>query len=428
MPRSASIPAFILFAICATASAQETVIYTFSENGNVADGRHPTGLINFDHSGNLFGVTLNGGLFDPQSYCQAETGCGTAYELTPSASGWTETVIYNFCPSGQRLTKSTCPEGLFPTGGLISDDAGNLFGTTQLGGGENDPGVIFELSPPASGGNSWIETVIHTFGSIGDGYSSVSSLTWGKSGKLCGTTALGGKYGGGVVFELSPGSSGGWMETRLHSFGAGNDGFSPLSNVIFDSSGNLYGTTYRGGTARAGTIFELTRQPGDSWAETVLYNFDGTTASSPSGNVAFGPNDALYGTFLSGGLNGGCDPYDTCGGVFEYSASETRLFLFDGADGGGPNQGVTIDDKSGVVVGTTSYGVTSYGSVFDIRQGHISPLYNFCSSPNCTDGTFPDGPLVARGGKLYGVAAGGGNPCNYDGVVFEITPSLPGAP
>jgi uncharacterized repeat protein (TIGR03803 family) len=423
------ISVFGVSASCSLVPAQETVIYPFSENGNILDGRHPTGLVTFDRSGSLYGVTSNGGGYNNetfQSYCFGLDGCGTVYDLSPSSAGWAETVLYSFCPDGQNTRTSTCPDGLSPLGGLVSDSAGNLYGTTYWGGGGSipGPGVIFELSPPANGSSLWTETVLHAFGSNGDGYLSRSSLTWGKSGKLYGTTAAGGAYNSGTVFELSPQSGGDWTEAVIHNFGAVGDGEGPWSNVIFDSSGNLYGTTTGGGTAGAGTIFELTRENGGIWAETVLYAFDGTTGSYPTGNVTFGPKGVLYGTLLSGGLEGGCDPYNTCGGVFEYSAGKIRFFLFDGADGGGPYEGVTVDDKTGLVIGTTSYGVTSNGTVFDLREDHINVLYNFCSVPPCADGGFPDGPLVSHGGELYGVNYGGGNPYNGDGVVFEITPGL----
>ena len=212
--------------------------------GSPDDGEEPNGLI-FDGSGNLYGTTGGGG----QSGCGANgyASCGTVFELSPNRNGgWTETIIYSFSVS----------VGFFPNGGLIFDQSGNLFGTTY--GGLNDDcyfymigcGTAFELSPNGSG--SWTETLLYSFGNgSSDGASPLDGLIFDHSGNLYGTATTGGtgcnEEGCGTVFELSPNESAGWTEATLYSFQGGSDGQSPGSGLIFDKAGNLYGTTQAGG-------------------------------------------------------------------------------------------------------------------------------------------------------------------------------------
>jgi uncharacterized repeat protein (TIGR03803 family) len=162
-------------------------------------------------------------------------------------------------------------DGADPVSGLVSDHAGNLYGTTQYGGA-NDGGTVFELSPNADG--SWAETILYNFcgdkneGHCNDGQYPTTGLILDRAGNLYGTTNNGGStdclhnsYGCGTVFELSP-SAGVWTETVLYSFCADtncDDGYYPDSQLIFDGSGNLYSTTSSGGTGNGGygTVFEL---------------------------------------------------------------------------------------------------------------------------------------------------------------------------
>jgi uncharacterized repeat protein (TIGR03803 family) len=152
-------------------------------------------------------------------------------------------------------------DGSQPNAGLIVDEAGNLYGTTYFGGFHGN-GTVFELTPTRDGG--WEETLLHNF-SGKDGAGPDANLVLDAVGNLYGTTLYGGSgpcsYNGldgcGTVFELTPKAGGGWKEKVLHSFN-GNDGYEPSSSLIFDRAGNLYGTTFVGGSYGAGTVFEIT--------------------------------------------------------------------------------------------------------------------------------------------------------------------------
>jgi uncharacterized repeat protein (TIGR03803 family) len=191
-----------------------------------------------------------------------------------------ESVLHNFSPG--KL-------GLAPAAGLIWDSAGNLYGTTVWGGNVNDCqsldggpscGVVFELSP--NGDGSWSETVLHAFNGE-DGANPRGRLVWDSRGNLYGTTVSGGDVDGtglGVVFRLSPASDGKWKETVLHRF-TFSDGSLPYAGLIIDSAGNLYGTTSRGGSARWGTVFELSPAPNGAWKHQVLHSFTGRDGAQP---------------------------------------------------------------------------------------------------------------------------------------------------
>jgi uncharacterized repeat protein (TIGR03803 family) len=216
----------------------ETVLYNFTGG---SDGGHPGrdwpqhASLLFDGSGNLYGTTSAGGAF----------GNGVVYELVPNLDGsWRERVLYHF--RGQGKT---------PVAGLVLDHAGNLYGTT-LSGGTADAGVVFELTPGSNG--RWIYKVLHVFGTGMDGANSWASLVLDDAGNLYGTTSAGGAYGNGNVFKLTPGADGKWTERVLHQFTGGIGGAYPYAGLVLDSTGNLYGTTYRGGTQGAGLVFEIT--------------------------------------------------------------------------------------------------------------------------------------------------------------------------
>ena len=229
----------------------ETVLHDFTPSNH--DGWDPSGGLVFDAASNLYGTTYRGGT----------NSRGTVYEVSPAGDGtWTEKILYNFTDAAG--------DGGFPKGGLIFDAAGNLYGTTSVGGNYNSTGkdclcpsgTVFELSPATDG--AWTETVLYTFKHNGsDGILPSGNLIFDASGNLYGTTLGGGAYGNvqsnpGTVFKLSPVGAGRWAETILHSFGSGKDGSEPTGSLIFDGSGNLYGTTDGGGRFGYGTVFEIT--------------------------------------------------------------------------------------------------------------------------------------------------------------------------
>jgi len=248
--------------------------------------------------------------------------------------------------------------GAGPTG-LISDAAGNLYGTALYEGdatmGGN--GVVFKLSHDATG--RWSETVLHTFQGK-DGANPAAGLIFDKARNLYGTTQNGGTYGNGTVFKLIPEPDGEWSETVLHSFRSA-DGSNPAAGLIFDQAGNLYGTTAGGGGHNSGLVFKLASATNGEWIETVLYDFQGTDGANPSARLSLDRAGNLYGTTFSrgGGFLG-------LGVVFKLSPepkgewSETVLHSFQGPpDDGYQPSGALIIDAAGYLYGTTANGGSS---------------------------------------------------------------------
>ncbi len=164
---------------------------------------------------------------------------------------WTETILHNFNNDGI--------DAYYPFAGLAFDTFGDLYGTSAAGGA-NANGAVFELMPAAGG--AWTETVLHSFEFNGvDGWQPSANLILDDAGNVYGTTLAGNTSGGGIAFELTPGTGGKWSETILYNFDRGNgiDGYEPYSALVFDARGNLYGTTYQGGSYGGGTLFEITR-------------------------------------------------------------------------------------------------------------------------------------------------------------------------
>jgi uncharacterized repeat protein (TIGR03803 family) len=271
----------------------ENVLYSFTGG---SDGREPTSII-FDVAGNIYGTTNVGG---DLSSCNG-VGCGVVFKLTRhSDESWTQSVLYTFCSSVK------CSEGILPLGGMIFDRAGNLYGTTlttALGGA----GTVFKLKPNSDG--SWTHTTLHTF-HWSDGAVPVASLTLDTAGNLYGTTEQGGdlscgnKAGCGVVFKLSPNSDGSWTESVLYSFN--NRPANPRGAVIFDPSGNLYSVTANRGPADGGVVFELQPQSDGSWVYSRLHMFLGKPALNPQSGLVFDKTGNLYGTTVNCGSGMGC--------------------------------------------------------------------------------------------------------------------------
>lgn len=379
-----------------TPSGTETVLHVFTGG---KDGGVPLGGVVLDPAGNLYGTTLFGGDKRPE-VCHAvgiyAAGCGVVYKLAPTRHGsWKYTVLYTF-------TGGT--DGSEPWGNLILDAAGNLYGTTTIGGNDNcaaDPtygcGVVFMLAPGAGG--PWTESVLYTFSGGSDGGDPYGALTFDPQGNLYGTTQFGGDnscfspYGCGVVFQLTPTPSGPWTEAVLHAFTGAPDGALPFNTrVTLDASGNVYGTTASGGDttryycrhqnpAGCGVVFELAQ---GTWAETVLHAFtdgrDGGLAWAP---VIFDSSGNLYGVTEEGGRRDPSCTYEQagCGVVFKMTAAgqgpptESVLYSFTGgADGRGPDTNLLLD-SAGNLYGTTYAGGDDScnppygcGVVFELQQ------------------------------------------------------------
>jgi uncharacterized repeat protein (TIGR03803 family) len=282
-----------------TPKANETwsgkVLHFFGETAG--DGCLSTSALTIDDKGNLFGTTENGG----------EHGKGTVFKVTPEADGgWTEKVIWSF--SGFPV------DGAVPQAPLILDSRGDLYGATT-GGGSNplareDEGTVFELIPQVSG--SWSEKVLFNFGAtLCDGVEPEAGLIFDRQGNLYGTTIEGGAGANtqGMVFELMPALSGTWTEKILHSFyQSSGDGIHPQANLIFDSKGNLFGTTTSGGAFGDGTVFELKRGANGVWDEKIVHNFGAYEADgqSPQAGLRLDRFGNLFGTtYLGGGAEDG---------------------------------------------------------------------------------------------------------------------------
>lgn len=351
-----------------------------------------------------------------------------ALTFTPNLRASTEKVLYAF-------TGGT--DGAYPSSSLIMDAAGNLYGTTSGGGNPSDClsdsasgcGVVFELT---FSNGAWQESVLYAFQGGLDGQEPSGNLLFDSSGNLYGTTVLGGTDtsctggGCGTVFELSPGQDGNWNKTVLHNFQANTDGAYPVG-LTFDLAGNLYGVTTVGGSGERGTAYKLSppKQKGDPWTEEIIYEFaDFETVPSPG--LVFDAKGNLYGTYSA---LYGC--YVGCGAVFQLkpaqgSWTETDLFDFSGGgNGGNPLAGVIFDGR-GNLYGTGSEGGNNWGMAFRLMPGSPSwsgiMLHNFCSLNNCADGATPLAALVMdANGNLYGTASAGGKCLSCaGGVVFKL--------
>jgi uncharacterized repeat protein (TIGR03803 family) len=338
-------------------SWREKVLHRFTGK----DGANPNANLMLDATGALYGTTSQGGNL---KFCQPY-GCGTVFKLTPGANGkWSEKVLHNFCAVGPD-----CQDGIYPYGGLVSDKSGNLYGTTQAGGAYGY-GMAFELAPRAHG--KWKETVLHDFGNGSDGQNPSGSLIIDKSGRLYGTSLYGGTGHFGTVFRLAPGVNGKWTEKLLYSFTLGADGYEPDAGLVFDPAGTLYGTAAGGGANADGVVFQLAPGSNGKWTETVLYSFTGgADGDLPLAGVTFDAAGSLYGTTVEGG-GSGCNGVG-CGIVFQLTPgsdgkwTETVLYSFTGgADGSGPGGGVIVD-TAGTIYGTTrGGGAYSSGVAFEV--------------------------------------------------------------
>jgi len=398
------------------AANQEKVLHSFNDNGS--DGTFPGNSLTFDAAGNLYGAAAEGGAY----------GYGMIFQLTPGAGGtWTETVLHNFNQDGT--------DGIFPNGGLIFDarGTGNLYGTT-LEGGAKRFGTVFQLTPGTDG--TWTETILYNFsGSDGsDGAEPRDGLIFDGAGNLYGTTSVGGATGQdcnglgcGAVFQLAPGAGGTWTETVLFSFNRpGKGGVLPYAGLVLDSAGNLYGTTTQGGGQGCGgfgcgIIFKLTPGRGGTWIEAKLHSFNGKNGQFPTSSLIFDAKGNLYGTARS---------------VFQLAPqangqwTEKVLHIFTNKFAG-PCCSL-IFDAAGNLYGTTSGGGThSAGTVFELTPGAkgrwTQKVLHYFSDKG-KDGFQPSSGLIFDGdGNLYGVTSrGGAHPKSCGGggcgTVFEVMP------
>jgi uncharacterized repeat protein (TIGR03803 family) len=327
------------------------VLYSFQGEG---DGAGPTGTLTFDPQGNLYGTTQGGGAVSNDEYT------GTVFELTPSTvpgDPWTHTILATF-PS--------IAQGAAPTGGVVFGPGGALYGFGSQGGAFASGdlgGVAFQLTPPASPGGAWTYNLLHSFDPNVDGYYpngkpvfdnhgrlygvtvnslsetadgelfvltppaiaggawgehllygtpySVNGVVFGPDGSLYGTTELGGincNEGCGTVLQFQPPASAGgaWTLNVIHEFTGGPDGQLPFGPPVVTPGGKVYGTTDAGGSANAGTIFELTppSTPGGAWTKSLLHTFTGNDGRFPLYGILLAPGGVIYGVTNRGGTAG----------------------------------------------------------------------------------------------------------------------------
>jgi uncharacterized repeat protein (TIGR03803 family) len=312
----------------------ETTLHSFT---GYSDGGGPDGGMVFDGVGNLFGTTSYGGA----------NNVGTVFEISPTANGWSESVIHSF----------GYPDGDAPNGGLAIDKAGNLYGSLDLSTGGY--GAVYELSPVPGGG--WNLTVLHNFQQR-DGANPYSPITIDKLGNLYGTASGGGSVGHGTVFRLTPTSTG-WNETTLHNFTGGLDGGAPFGGITVNPNGQLYGTALIGGTSY-GTAFSLARFQG--YHDQVIHDFGSYPGDgkNPTCTMALDGAGNLYCATNTGGAFGG-------GAILELkpkangSWQPVTLFNFTGFGQQGP-MGDVVLDPAGNLYGVAGGGAYGAGIVYEL--------------------------------------------------------------
>ena len=373
--------ACLAFALAASAPAQTATETTLHNFATPPKGANPqTGVIR-DNAGNLYGTTYNGGT----------SGLGVAYRVTAAGQLM---VLHNF-------TGGT--DGKNPWGGLVRDSSGNLYGTTYYGGAHN-AGVVYKLDPTG------VETLLYTFTGGSDGGYPIGNVTRDSAGNIYGTTELGGIPFRGVVYKIDTTGN----ESVLYAFSGGNDGSEPTAGVILDPTGNLYGTTYYGGPAGEGVVFEVDT----TGHESVLYSFTGATdGGAPWAGVVRDSSGNLYGTTNNGGTSNSGVVYEV-----DTAGHETVLHSFSGSGGDFPNAGV-VRDSSGRIYGTTYSGGASggWGVVYRLSAtGRETVLHSFTDG---ADGAYPAwaGLVLDSSGNVYGTTGNGG--VANAGTVFEVDSS-----
>ena len=423
--KSSSVRALICVSLASglAASANFQILYEF---GRAGDGMNPASLPVIDGDGVLYGTTSSGG-----SVQVCTNGCGTVFALTPPASpggAWTEQVLWSF---GAGV------DGKNPMGRLALRADGVLYGSTPYGGTgncTNGCGTVFALTPPASPGGAWTEQVLYSFSGGTDAATPLAGVSLGANGILYGTTYAGGTANFGTVFSLTPPISPGgpWTETVLHSFkGAPDDGANPTQIVALGSKGVLYGTTVAGGSnTNGGTAFSLIppAATGGSWAEKVIYRFNGRPGHggggiSPDTSLVLG-NGVLYGTTGTTATIFSLTPPSAPGGSWSDNILIEKLSL------GTPMGNLLLDVSTGAIFGTSWQGGQSQacgaggcGTAWEAVPS-TSPggpwSFHIMHDFSLTDGAYPQEGVSQNNGTLYGTTELGG--AYGGGIAFSLSP------
>lgn len=405
----------------------EQVLYSLN---NAPDGMNPYSTLVF-HNGNIYGTTTAGGL-----------GSGTVFQLAPkTGGGFTETVIYSFCP-----VAPSCTDGSTPTYEQLYFDAqGNMYGTASAGGSLGN-GVVFELIPGASG---WTYEVIYNFAGQPDAAQPLSGLVADAAGNLYGTAYSGGGGNNGAVYQLHPNGNGTWSEqvianvselfaglaidpqgnlygttstsvikiipngtnnwflANIFTFATQAQGSTPNGTPILDSLGNVYGTTTYGGKNNLGTVYKLTKGGTLKYTEKVIYSF-GSNGTLPIAGVVMDSTGNLYGTTSAGGKSGDGVVYKVIFNGTNY-VGEISEQAFIGINGAVPYGGVILDSKN-YLYGTTVYGgtngdgtvyicnphanITSATVTSSLNPSTVGQAVTFTATVTSPAGPPPDGEIV----------------------------------
>jgi uncharacterized repeat protein (TIGR03803 family) len=412
----------ILVTIVLALSAQAqtfTVLHTFENT----EGANPQAALVQDNTGNLYSTTEYGGIDQ----------AGAVFKISLTGQ---YTDLHQF---------TDYPDGARPVAPLLSDGRGDWYGTTYAGGTncllEFYCGTVFEID---SAGN---ESILYRFNGSPDGANPNAGLIHDAKGNGYGTTVFGGAsgtcnypYGCGTVFEIDREGD----ESVLYSFTGDHDGFEPYGSMVMDPEGRLYGTTEAGGVFNAtcnmgcGTIFRLVKS-GSGWTKQTLFRFSGANGAAPYANMIFDKSGNLYGTTLIGGTGTNClylGEKVGCGTVFKLdnSGTESMLYNFTGKSDGAEPQAGLIQDAAGNLYGTAMYGGSpacngglGCGTVFRLSPaGKLSVVHEFSGG---SDGATPVGALLLGKSAVFGTASiGGDDTCQTQegggpgcGTVFEIT-------
>ncbi len=399
--RAALLAGFMLAAYASQAQSFQ-VLHNFTGG---RDGANPTDGLTIDQHGNLYGTASSGG--NQVSGCSNSLGtygCGSVFELARSGSGWILKPLYDF----QGGTDAD------PALGVTFGPDGALYGLTAGTSGscsnEYGCGGVYRLAPPPticpSFTCNWQETVLHLFSGQPDGSSPTSRLLFDSTGNLYGTTFFGGSYNDGAAYELSPGN-GGWTESVIYSFNEGNLGKGvalPAGYLAIDQTNNLYGASYCNDTIGCfyGAVFELQHSQ-SGWSVTPLYQFDGYNGYAPI-SVYRDPSGNLYGVNTGDGSN-------ESGNIYEVSPSNgawTFNMLYDFGGFGEDNASGLVVDSAGNVYGVNS-SLFNAGYVFKLTPSGSGWTFTTLHTFGGADGSGPYGQLVLdSSGNLYGTTESGG--------------------
>jgi uncharacterized repeat protein (TIGR03803 family) len=340
---------------------------------------------------------------------------GTVFKLSPTPTGWLHTVLYSFTSGA---------DGGEPYKGVTLDRQGNLYGTAVTGGSgscEGGCGVVYKLT---NSGGKWNQTVIHAFTGGDDGSGPGARVTVDQSGNVYGMAPTGGAYGLGTIYKIRQEHNEAWNLQVIHAFTGGADGATGSAGRMILRRGRLYGAATAGGTYGSGVVFELTPRGVGEWNFRTIYSFRGQPDGSfPYGALLFDRLGNIHGTTYYGGANG-------IGAVYELSPrasigewNESVLYSFqEGSDGNSPI-GNLVSDNVGNLYGTTSEGGLGSGTIFKLSpmgsgQWVETVVHPFQGPP---DGAFAyNGMVVDKFGNFYGATVHGGD--NNDGAIYKFTP------